>query len=152
VAEAECAVAAAKRQREKAQAAWEYAREQASNPHRIAQLAGTDRWAAWDKEQNSNMDACGMRRCAAERAVGDAEMGLFQAQYEAKEARIELTEYEEAQREQAARQLRAADEQEKWSQIAQGLASNNAMCTPDDPEYWEPDADELLRLHSLWKL
>ena len=93
VSRAECAVAAAKRERDKAKAAWDYAREHASNPHRIAQIPD-DKWAAWSKKSSSEMEDARVRYCAAERAIGDPEDALFWAKHELKEARFDLDEYE----------------------------------------------------------
>ena len=74
------------------------------------------------------------------------------AKHEAKEAHIELDEYEAELRRKGRFQRKQAEEADKWSQIAQGIAANNAMHSTDDPEYWEPDAWELTQLHGMWKL
>ena len=68
-ADAACAVAAAKRRREHVQAAWEYAREQAVNPHRLSQLSTDEQWAAWSKRSREEIEACGVRRVAAASAL-----------------------------------------------------------------------------------
>ena len=75
-----------------------------------------------------------MRRVAAERAVGSAEMAQYATDYEAKEARIELQEYEEECARRDEFDLEMADNEKKWEQIKQGIADNNACHTPDDPE------------------
>ena len=78
------------------------------------------------------------RLLAAERTIGDAEEAQFLAKHEAKEARIELDEYEAELRRKGRFQRKQAEEADKWSQIAQGIAANNAMHSTDYPEYWEP--------------
>ena len=94
-----------------------------------------------------------MRNTAAERAIGEPKQALYWAKHEAKEARIELDEFEKAQRRQGRRQAREAEEAEKWEQIKEGIAYNNTMYAPGDPEYWEPDAWEYSQLvHRMWKL
>ena len=89
-ASANCAVAAAKRARDKADANWQYVREQAANPHRLAQLSTDEQWAEFDRKHQSEMEASGSRRVATVRAVGDAEVAYHWLNHEAKEARIEL--------------------------------------------------------------
>ena len=94
VADADCAVARAKREHEKAQANWDYVREQAVNPHRLAQFSTDEQWAAWDKKCQCEMDASRARLSAALRAFCDAEMAQFSAQHEVKGARFEMRDYE----------------------------------------------------------
>ena len=151
VSNAEGALATAIRARDQAKAAWEYAGEQYSNPHRSAQIP-EDRWAAWDKQEKAALDAARVRYTAAEWAIGDPEQALFLAKHEAKEARFELDEFEKEQRRQGRRQAREAEEAEKWEQIKEGIAYNNTLHAPSDPGYWEPDAWEYTQLHRLWKL
>ena len=155
VSQAECAVAAAKRDRDKAKAAWDYAREQASNPHRVAQIPD-DKWAAWSKNSSSEMEAARLRYCASERAIGDPEQALFWATHELKEARFDLNEYEKERGRQEAWQMQMAnmdaEHEEKVRQIEAGIADNNALCSPGDPEYWDPDPQEAAILYRLWKL
>lgn len=71
-----------------------------------------------------------MRYTAAERAIGEPKQALYWAKHEAKEARIELDEFEKAQRRQGRRQAREAEEAEKWEQIKEGIAYNNTMLCP----------------------
>ena len=155
VPQAECALAAAKRNRDKAKAAWEYAREQASNPHRIAQIPD-DKWAAWSKRTSSEMEDARLRYCAAERAIGEPEDALFWAKHELKEARFDLDEYAKERSRQDAWSLKMAmmdaEHEEKVSQIEAGIAHNNAMCNPGDAEYWDPDPQEAAILYRLWKV
>ena len=51
----------------------------------------------------------------------------------------------------ASEKERAASDQ-KWEQIRLGIATHNACCNEWDAEYWEPDAFELMELHSMWDL
>jgi hypothetical protein len=157
VSQAECALAAAKRDRDKARAAWEYAREQASNKHVIDQIWDKpDEWAAWTKQNDSNMEAARARLLAAERAIGPPEDALHWAKHEANEARFELKEYERERSRQDVWQLRMADmdaeHEEKVRQIEAGIANNNALYNPGDPGYWDPDAREAALLYRLWKV
>ncbi|MDC0525790.1 hypothetical protein OAO87_02230 [bacterium] len=151
VSNAEGALTAANRARDQAKAAWEHARERYSNPHRSAQIP-EDRWAAWDKQEKAALEAARVRYTAAERAIGEPEQALYWAKYEAKEARIELEEYEKAQRREGRQRLVEAQEAEKWEQIREMIAENHALHAPTDPEYWEPDAWEYAQLHRMWKL
>jgi hypothetical protein len=61
------------------------------------------------------------------------------AKHEAKEARIDLDEYEKERRRQDAKALQMADmaaaHEEKVRQIEEGIAANNALYNPGDPEY-----------------
>ena len=66
--------------------------------------------------------------------------------------RIELEEYEQAQRREGRQRLVEAQEAEKWEQIRDMIAENHTLHAPTDPEYWEPDAWEYAQLHRLWKL
>ena len=157
VAQAECAFAAAKRDRDKAQAAWQYVREQAPNVHVIDQIWDKpDKWAAWNKQNNSNMEAARARLLVAERAIGPPEDALHWAKHEANEARIELEEYEKERSRQDAWQLQMADmdaeHEENVRQIEAGIANNNALYNPGDPGYWDPDAREAALLYHLWKV
>jgi hypothetical protein len=151
VSNAEGAFAAAVRARDQAKAAWEYAREHYSNPHRSAQIP-EERWAAWDKQEKAALEAARVRYTAAERAIGEPEQALYWAKYEAKEARIELDEYEKAQRREGRQRLLEAQEAEKWVQIKEMIAENHTLYAPTDPEYWEPDAWEYAQIHRMWKL
>ena len=45
-----------------------------------------------------------------------------------------------------------AEHEEKVRQIEAGIACNNALCNPGDPEYWDPDAREAALLYRLWKV
>ena len=49
------------------------------------------------------------------------------AKHEAKEAHIELDEYEAELRRKGRFQRKQAEEADKWSQIAQGIAANNCI-------------------------
>ena len=151
VSNAEGAFAAAVRARDQAKAVWEHAREHYSNPHRSAQIP-EERWAAWDKQEKSALEAARVRYTAAERAIGEPEQALYWAKFEAKEARIELDEYEKAQRREARQQLHEAQEAEKWVQIKEMITENHTLYAPTDPEYWEPDAWEYAQIHRMWKL
>eukprot|EP00966_Prymnesium_polylepis_P329703 7385378-Prymnesium_polylepis.1 len=64
--DAACAVAAAKRRRDKARANWDYVREQALNPHRLAQLTTPEQWDADNKKSRSYMEESRQRLLAAE--------------------------------------------------------------------------------------
>jgi hypothetical protein len=150
--DADCAIAAAKRRRDQAQAAWEYVREQAGNPHRLAQLTTDAQWDAFEKKLKSDMDTARARLLAAERAVGDAEEANYWAKYEVKEARIELKEHDDEHARKADFEREKAESAEKWGQIAQGISAHNACYNTWDREYWEPDAWELTQLHGLWKI
>ena len=152
VADADCAVPAVKRQRDRARANWEYVREQAVNPHRLAQLSTSEQWDANDKRCRSDMDASRARLLAAESAVGDAEEVQYWAKFEEKEARFELKEHDEERARKAEYEREKAESAGKWVQIAEGIRSHNACYNAWDAEYWEPDAREYLLLHSLWKL
>ena len=153
VIQAEGAVAATKRDRDQAQVAWQYAREQAANRHVISQISDDKlKWKAWNQQQETNMQICRARLRAAVDAVGAAEQAQFWAKHEAKEARIEYDEYEKAQRREGRRRAKEAEEEKKWRQIAEGINHNNAMHAPGDPKYWEPDAWEYTQLHRMWKL
>ena len=155
VSQAECAVADAKRARDHAKAAWDYAREHASNPHRIAQIP-EDKWAAWSKKSSGEVEAARLRYCASERAIGDPEQALFWATHELKEARFDLNEYEKERGRQDAWQMQMAkmdaEHEEKVRQIEAGIAHNNALYNPGDPGYWDPDAREAALLYRLWKV
>ena len=151
VSNAEGALAAATRARDQAKSAWDYALEQSRNPHRSAQIP-EDRWAAWDKQEKAALETARARYVTAERAIGGPEQDLVWAKLEAKEARIELEEYEKELRRQSRMQAREAEEAEKWEQIKEGIDYNNAMYAPGDPEHWEPDAWEYAQLHRMWKL
>ena len=143
VIQAEGAVAATERDRDQAQAAWQYALEQVANPHVISQIWDDKlKWKAWNQQQETNMQICRARLRAAVDAVGAAEQAQFWAKHEAKEARIEYDEYEKAQRREGRRRAKEAEEEKKWRQIAEGINHNNAMHAPGDPKYWEPDAWE----------
>ena len=87
-----------------------------------------------------------MRYTAAGRAIGEPEQALYWAKHEAKEARIELDEYEKELRRQGRRQaqeqLDAQLESEKWEQIKEMIAENHTLYAPNDPEYWSPTAWE----------
>ena len=96
--------------------------------------------------------AARVRYTAAERAITEPEQTLYWAKYEAKEARIELDEYEQAQRREGRQRLLEAQEAEKWEQIKEGIAHSNVMYPPGDPGHWEPDAWEYAQLHRMWKL
>ena len=155
VSQAECAFAAAKRDRDKARGVWEYAREQASNVHVIDQIWDKpDKWAAWNKQNNSNMEAARARLLAAGRAIGPPEDALHWAKHEANEARIELVEYEKERGRQGAWQLQMAsmdaEHEEKVRQIEAGIANNNALYNPGDPGYWDPTPQEAGILYRLW--
>ena len=80
------------------------------------------------------------------------EQDLVWAKLEAQEARIELDEYEKEQRRQCRRRAQEAEDAEKWEQIKEGIAHNNALYPPGDPGHWEPDAWEYAQLHRMWKL
>ena len=151
-ADADCALAAAKRQRDRARANWEYVREQAGNPHRLAQLTTEAQWDAHDERCRSDMDASRSRLLAAERAVADAEEADYWAKHEMKEARFDLKVHDEecARKAEYARERAASDE--KFAQIRQRINSHNALYNTWDREYWNPDALEILQLHRLWKL
>ena len=151
VAHAEGAVAAAVRARDRAKAAWEYAREHYSNPHRSAQIPD-DRWAAWNQQEKAALDAARLHCLAAARATGEPEEALFWAKHEAKEARFELDEFEKAQRRQGRRRAQEAEDAEKWVQIKEMIEENHTLHVPNNPDYWEPDAWEYEQLHRLWKL
>ena len=150
VSNAEGALAAANRERDQAKAAWEYALEQSRNPRRSVQIP-EERWAAWDKQEKVALEAARQHYVAAERAIGQPEQALVWAKLEAKEARIELDEFEKEQRRQGRRQAQELEEAEKWDQIKEGIEHNNAMHAPGDPDYWDPDVQELMFLHSKWK-
>ena len=139
--------------RQEAEANWQYVREQAANPHRLAQLSTDEQWAAFDSKHQSEMEASGYRRVATVRAVGDAEVAYHWVNHEAKEARIELREYEEECVRLDSYVVEMAESEMKWEQIRQGIDANNACYNPGDPEYWEElNWWEYAQLHSLWKL
>ena len=135
VSNTEGALAAANRARDQAKAAWEYALEQSGNPHRSAQIP-EERWAAWDKQEKAALEAARVRYTAAEKAIGEPEQALVWAKLEAKEARIELDEFEKEQRRQGRRQAQEQLEDLKWEQIKEMVAENHSLHGPDDPEYW----------------
>ena len=147
----EGALAAANRARDQAKAAWEYALEQSRNPHRSAQIP-EERWAAWDKQEKAALEAARVRYTAAEKAIGEPEQALVWAKLEAKEARIELDEFEKEQRRQGRRQAQEQLEDLKWEQIKEMVAENHSLHGPDDPEYWSPTAWEYAQLMRMWKL
>ena len=45
-----------------------------------------------------------------------------------------------------------AEHEEKVRQIEAGIAHSNALCSPGDPEYWDPDPQEAAILYRLWKV
>ena len=102
------------------------------------------------------MEAARLRYCAAEFAIGDPEQALFWATHELEEARFDLDEYEKEGGRQDAWQLQMAnmdaDHEEKVRQIKAGIANNNALCNPGDPEYWDPNPQEAAMLYRLWRL
>eukprot|EP00966_Prymnesium_polylepis_P237013 5481509-Prymnesium_polylepis.1 len=89
---------------------------------------------------------------AAVRAIGEPEDALFWAKHEAKEARIDLDEYEKGQRRQARRATQEFVNAEKWEQIGGAIAENNALYIPGDPEYIALTVEGYTKLHSRWKL
>ena len=147
----EGALAAANRARDQAKAAWEYALEQSRNPRRSAQIP-EERRAAWDKQERSTLEAARQRYIAAERAIGEPEQALVWAKLDAKEARIELDEFEKAQRRQAREAARESINEQKWAQIGEAIAHNNATCNPGDPDYIALTVEGYTKLHSRWKL
>ena len=90
------------------------------------------------------------RETAAEWAIGQPEQALYWAKYEAKEARIELDDYEKEQRREGRQRLQEAmqkaEDEEKWRRIEEGIRMNHQLNAPGDPEYWDPDAWELGQL------
>ena len=133
----------------------EYVLQQPSNPYRVAQIPD-DRWAQWNKQEQDKVEAACVRYMAAEHAIGGPEDALFWAKHEAKEARFDLDEYEKERSRQDAWQAQMAmmdaEHEEKVRQIEEGIAQNNAMCSPGDPEYWDPTPQEARMLYRLWKL
>ena len=114
-------------------------REQAVNPHRLAQLTTPEQWDADDKKRQSDMEASRARLLAAERAVGDAEEADYSAKYEVKEARFELKEHDDERARKADLEHEKAESAEKWAQIAQGIRSHNVCYNTWDGEYYKPD-------------
>ena len=87
-----------------------------------------------------------MRYTAAERAIGEPEQALYWAKHEAKEARIELDEYEKELRRRSRRQAQEQLEDMKWEQIKEMIAENHSLHAPGDPEYWSPTAWDYAQL------
>ena len=146
------AVAAAKRQRDRAQANWDCVREQAGNPHRLAQLTTEAQWDAHDERCRRDMDASRSRLLAAGRAIGDAEEADDRAKFELKEARIELKEHDDECARMAEYERERAESEEKWAQIKAGVSAHNALYNTWDREYFKPDALQLMEMHRRWKL
>ena len=42
--------------------------------------------------------------------------------------------------------------EQKWEQIGEAIANNNALCNPGDPEYIALTVEGYTKLHSRWKL
>ena len=106
----------------------------------------------WSKEERSKLDAAGVRLNAAVRLISDCEMALFAAKDVLKEARFDLDEYEKDKRRQARRVAQEFVNEQKWEQIGEAIANNNALCNPGDPEYIALTVEGYTKLHSRWKL
>ena len=78
------------------------------------------------------------------------------SKHEAKEAHIDMWEYEKERNRKEAWQQKMADmdteHEEKVRQIEAGIADNNALYNPGDLGYWDPDAREAALLYRLWKV
>ena len=151
VAHAEGAFAAANRERDRAKAAWEYALSESRNPRRAAQIP-EERWAQWEKQEASKLEAARVRYTAAERAIWPYEKAMREAKFEAEEARRDLDEYEKEQRRRGRRMAQEFMNQDKWEQIDEAITANNALYNPGDPEHIALTVEGYTKLHSRWKL
>ena len=146
---ADDAVASAKRERDRAQKAWDDVRARGANPRRNAQIS-EERWEELFREE---MDSCREKLMAATRALGDAEMAGFKAGNEAREAKHDYDDYEslrwERERDAATTREHDARERAKDAQIAAAMAFD-ARRRESEGAVPEMDLEEYRFIHSHW--
>ena len=147
---AEGALAAAKREKEQAQTAWDTScRTTCAILSRASQISD-ERWEELGKEAERRRQ----RLIAATIALGDAEQARRTAKFNAEEARRDLTEYEStcAQRERFEMQMSIEQlkHKEKGEQILQAIEDANLGLAPGDPGYRVPGLDEYMYISEHW--
>ena len=146
VADARCVFAAAKRDHDKARAAWDYVRETQHRelPHRAAQFSTDEQWKKFDLMCNNELDAARVRLNAAARAIHPPEDALWCAEDEAEEARFELDQYEKARARKEKVDLEMAESDERCRRHDKVMS---ILLGSQEPDVWE-----FPQLHRLWKL
>ena len=118
--------------------AYDYACDWAANPRRLAQIP-LEKQQAWIRREESKVEDSRRRYITAERDLGPFEDGVFWAEHAAKEARIDLHEYERACVEKDRWQLEMAELDEQWCKMQECIEEHNEDYDSDDPEYWGPE-------------